>query len=60
MIDKSNLYMRYWWMFYKKEELSSHLCNMEARGPNSEHNRYPVTTIVGGQFSLFMVENVGC
>lgn len=29
-------------MFYKKEELSSHLCNMEARGPNSEHNRYPV------------------
>lgn len=23
-----------------------------------EHNRYPVTTIVGGQFSLFMVENL--
>lgn len=45
-------------MFYKKEELSSHLCNMEARGPNSEHNRYPVATIVGGQFSLFMVENL--
>lgn len=47
-------------MFYKKVELSSQLSYMEARGPNSEHNRYPVTTIVGGQFSLFIVENVGC